>query len=169
MKDKGKIIGILIALIAIIIICVGMLSNSNETDGSISENETAAMLTISEGKLGDYEVEIVKCDIKKDNEGKFVAQITYNFTNNSTYSTSFDVTINDIVYQDGIEAERAYTYDIIENEKDNGMKDIKPGASIEVVKTYSLNDMDAPIEVELTEYISLTGEKVTKIFDIWTH
>jgi len=49
---------------------------------------------------------------------------------------------------------------------DNYMKDIKPGASLDVQLAYVLQDATNPITVEISELVSFDDFVISKNFDI---
>ena len=71
------------------------------------------------------------------------------------------------LFQNGIGLDEAYYFDSSVNySSDNRNKSIKNGATIEVEVAYTLNDTTSDVEVEVTEYLGWTDEKVTTIFEI---
>lgn len=170
MKKTGKIILIVVCAIVVLLSAIIIFGGDSDTSTSNAETQKAETITTTtattNNKVGNYIVEIVNCEIAKDGEGKDVAIITYNFTNNSEEAASFAYAINDVVYQDGVEAERSYWYDVVENEEDNGTKEIKTGTTLKVVQAYYLNNVTSPIEVEITELFGFTDEKVVKVFEL---
>ncbi len=117
--------------------------------------------------LGQYMIEILSYRIEEDYEGKPIVIVKYSFTNNSENSANFDFTFEDNVYQNGIGLNNCYfVADDVEYLSDNSSKDIKKGATLEVEKAYVLNDTNTDIEIEISELISFSDKKVTKIFKI---
>jgi hypothetical protein len=133
-------------------------SSSNDSDSSISaETEDKP-----EGTIGDYVCVVKSATLCKDYAGKDAVLITYEFTNNSSDAISFDVALKDSVYQDGIGLETA----ILDEDTDLLVDvDIKPGITKEVKKAYELRDTSTPLEIEVSELISLSDDKlVTKVY-----
>lgn len=118
-------------------------------------------------KLGDYEVEIASAKFGTSYDDKKVVIITYKFTNNSSEAQAFYFTIEESVYQNGVECEPCYVYSYNGEEFDdtdsNDMKQIKEGKSIDVVLAYYLNDT-SDIEVECEEVFSFSDKVVKKTF-----
>ncbi|MBE6728531.1 MAG: DUF5067 domain-containing protein [Ruminococcaceae bacterium] len=143
-----------------------MMSDVKSDMGS-SSNESATKNETTDKTLGEYEVNIKSCRLAEDYEGKNIVIVNYNFKNNSDDSTSFTIAIDDKVYQDGVGLNKCYTAaESAKYSSDNQSKNIKKGASVEVEVAYYLNDNETPIEVECSELISLSDDKITKNFNI---
>lgn len=138
-------------------------SNNGET---VTTNAVAANVAGQDGKgtLGKYDIEILTAEQGKDYEGKAILTVTYSWTNNSDKATSFSFAFSDKAYQGGIECQRSYVTNIMSDDnKDTA--DIKPGASIEVTRSYLLNDK-SDVEVEVSELISFSDKVVSKTFTL---
>lgn len=144
------------------------VSNSEKADTSEkgSNNEVEKGVMKNKGTLGDYEVEILSAKKTKDYDGKPAIIIDYQFTNNSDEATSFMVALIDKAFQDGIELESAIVVNTKVYDADESMKDIKPGKSLKVQQAFLLNDSKTPVEVEVSELISFSNEKVVKTFEL---
>lgn len=160
-------------IVLILTAFAGCMNNDNETLSStaskndMSSNETASKNETADGDLGEYNLNIKSCRLAKDYEGKDIVIVNYGFTNKSDNNASFTFAISDKVFQNGVGLNKCYT--VAESAKyssDNQSKDIKKGASIDVEVAYVLNDSETPIEVECSELISLSNEKITKKFNI---
>lgn len=167
-----KVWFIILAVIVAIIVLGGIFSSgdsstdSDNNSASQSENK-ADTIQKNEAKLGDYEVVIEKCELI-DYDGKDVAVVTFAFTNNSSQAASFDLALQAKAFQDGIEAERNYVYDVFSDEYDedgNQHKEIKPGNSINVRIAYTLNSTEKPLEVEVSELCSFNSSVIEKTFN----
>jgi len=142
------------------------ISSANQTsDNNDSENDSMPE-EAGNGTLGDYTVSIVDHTLTQDYEGKPAVVITYNWTNNSDDTTSFAVALNSKVFQNDIQCDIAVIMDSNVYNADNYMKDIRPGASLDVQLAYVLQDNTNPIEVEVSELISFSDDKILKKFDI---
>lgn len=144
-------------------------SSEQETDTSAAESTTAttaAASDVSGGKLGDYYVEIVSYRIGKDYEDKPAIFITYNFTNNSSEAASFMWSTSETLFQDGIQLDSAIVYDDPKYDSESSMREIKPGVTIPVESAFILRNTSSPVDVEVSELISLDDAKVTKTFNL---
>lgn len=172
-KKRLIIIGVILAIIVIggIIGSSGSDSKTETTTATIAageekekETETAveAKNEKTEGEIGDYICTIKEAKVCKNWEGKDSVKITYSFTNNSKSPESFDVALTDEVYQDGIQLESTF---ISSDDDDWGIDvKIKPGMSKDVSKVYILRDKETELEVEISELISFSDDKlVTKV------
>lgn len=128
--------------------------------------EEAKQESAEEGDLGDYHVKILDCETGlKDYEGNPVIGVKYEFTNNSEDTTSFDIALYPQAFQDGIELERAIM-DSTSDEYNNGTKDIKNGVTLTCEVYYIMTSDKSDVEIEVTELISFSDEKLTKTFEI---
>ncbi|MBR6391868.1 MAG: DUF5067 domain-containing protein [Eubacterium sp.] len=112
----------------------------------------------SDSAIGSYECVVKEAKICKNWEGKDSVKITYTFTNNSSDAASFDIALSDEVYQDGIQLESTF---ISSDDDDWGIDvKIKPGMSKDVSKVYILRDTKTDLDVEISELISFSDDKL---------
>ena len=138
--------------------------NTSDTNVSTEAPGSATQKNPS-NEIDDFVCEILGVEVgDKNHEGKPIVIVTYKFTNNSDEADSFDLSINHTVFQNGIECEQDFVYAVMDD--DNGSKEIKTGASIEVKKAYILNDTSSDIEIELEGIFSWDDNVITKIFSI---
>ncbi|MDY4813136.1 MAG: DUF5067 domain-containing protein [Ruminococcus sp.] len=118
------------------------------------------------GYLNDYYIEIVDYRFSEtEYSGDPLIVITYNYTNYSDEANCFSYTLEDTVFQNGIELEQEY-FSIKDEDVDNSMasKKIQPGTTLTFEKAYELqNDFD-DVDVEVTPLFSYGNEKVTRTF-----
>lgn len=110
--------------------------------------------------LGKFSVSVISIEKALNYENKDVLKVHYQFTNNSDDSKNFSFSISDTAFQNGIESEHAYDDDLNANEN----TDIRPGNTLEVIRSYKLIDQQTPVEIELKEFISFSNKKA--IFEI---
>ncbi|MFV0399542.1 MAG: DUF5067 domain-containing protein [Oscillospiraceae bacterium] len=140
-------------------------SEAESVADASSEEPPAASAGADSGDIGDYHVAITGAAMGTDYEGKDVLIVTYEWTNNSEETTSFIFSFTHQAFQNGIECESAIGVDGVESA--DSMKDIRPGATLEVKEAYVLGDTTSPVEVEVTELMSFTDSgMVTKTFDL---
>lgn len=133
--------------------------NNNQNSSSTQNNATS--------NLGKYNIIIDSYRLAEDLFGNPVVIVKYKFTNNSSNSAAFYTTLDANVYQNGVGLTESYFVDDSANySSDNQTKEIKTGVILEVEVAYELNDTTTPIEVEVTEWISLNNKKVEKTFTI---
>ena len=164
-KSLSTTLSILLILIFAIF---GMASSSSE-DSSESSNEKEQVQSSgsTDGTLGDFDVQVKGARMGKTYDGKNAIVITYTYTNNNSEPQAFAYTIEDSVFQNDVGLNKAYVLTDSDNyTDDNQYKEIKKGATLDVEVAYELNDTTSDIEVELTEYLSLSDAKVTKTFSI---
>lgn len=171
---KCALASVIINIILTIILYAAMggallsgLSDETAVDSSYTESydELAAESgadagNTSDNTVGDYTCVVKGAEVCKDWEDKDAVLITYEFTNNSDSAISFDVALDARAYQDGIGLETA----ILDDDTDILDVDIKPGVTKEVKKAYVLRDTSTEIEIEISELISFSDDKIiTKV------
>lgn len=167
-KKKKKTLIILIVIIAAIIIIASLTSggsqeNNASNSGNTSDSIAAEKNESATGSIGNYVCTISSAEICKNWEGKNAVKITYSFTNNSSDAQSFDLALTDEVYQDGIGLESSF----ISYDDDWGIDvKIKPATTKEVSKVYVLRDTETQLEIEISEWISFSDEKLTYYIDL---
>ncbi len=171
-KKKRKKRLIILAVIAVLIIGVVAVSKSgSDSDKTAAPDSGATTSAVeatekekAEGEIGDFICTVKSAELCKNWEGKDSVKITYSFTNNSTTAQSFDIALNDDVYQNGIGLEDSF---ISSDDDDFGLDvKIKPGATKEVKKVYILNDKETPLDIEISELISLSDDKISTTVEI---
>ncbi len=161
-----KFLSIFLSIIVVLAFAMFAVASTDSED-SDQGSGTVDSVDADNSTLGLYQVEIMSCRLAKDYEGDAVVIVKYNFTNNAEEATSFYVTFDDAVYQNGVGLNSAYVLDDSANyNADNQTKDIKKGTSIEVEVAYELNDTTSDIEVEVEELFSFDDKKLTKTFKI---
>ena len=161
-KKKKKRLIIIGIILAVIIIGVALGSSG----GNDEKETTAAQITAqedkqAEGQIGNYLCTVKEAKLCKDWDGKDAVKITYSFTNNASEAESFDVALDDNVYQNGVGLETTWLDD---EEDDNGIDvKIKPGTTKDVVKVYKLRDTKTELEVEIGEWLSFDTKVTTKV------
>ena len=157
MKKIFGIIGFLVVAAVVIGIIFGGGDNASQGEGTADKGNAAA--------LGDYEVVIEGCRLAKAYDGRDIAIVSFKFTNaKHSEAKSFLWSITDQAFQNGVELSTCYTADGYNHEL--AEKEIKQGATITVEQAYYLNDTTTEIEVEVSEYMSFSGKKITKKFSI---
>lgn len=169
-KKKKKKRLIIIAVIVGVILLIGIIgagsggdsSSNDSTNATNASNQSVSVESTEKetnGVIGDYVCTVKSAKLCKDYDGKSAVKVTYEFTNNSSEAESFDVALQDDVYQDGVGLETAYFSD---EDSDNGIDvKIKPGNTKEVSKIYKLRDEKTPLDIEISEWISFSDDKLT--------
>lgn len=128
-------------------------TSSNSTTSSEVSAETNGK---QEGdiKNGKFNVKIKDSKVVK-NDGDDILIVTYAFTNNSKESQSFMYSIDDKLFQNGVELGDVFGSWGIEDDYDfdNHSKEIKSGVTLDVQVAYELNDTTTDVEVELCEWL----------------
>lgn len=165
------IINIVLSIVIMVSGGVAMLGLS-DTDTS-SSDDTAYMQDLGDGEtvdaedsednivsgdvIGDFGCKVKSAELTTDYSGRDAVIITYEFTNNSSDAISFDLALSASAFQDGIGLETA----ILDSDKADWLDvEIKPGVTKDVNKAYVLNDTTTNVEIEITELISFSDEKL---------
>lgn len=169
-KKKKKKKWIIIAVVAVVIILIAVIASGGSDDSSSEDSNasavTSAVSAESEEKandtVGDFKCVVKGAKLCKDLTGKDAVLITYEFTNNSDSAVSFDVALDARAYQDGVGLETA----ILDEDTDYLDVDIKPGVTKKVKKAYNLRDTSTEIEIEVSELISFSDDKIVTTVEI---
>lgn len=117
------------------------------------------------GTIGDFGVEITGAALAQDYEGNLAIVISYVWTNNSEDTTSPMAEVIESAFQDGIELETAFIADDEVYDSGSSMKEVRPGASLEVQAAYTLDSETSVVEFEIEEFLGFSDEKVSMNFD----
>lgn len=142
-------------------------SYSDDNDNNYSNEDDDNNYT-SSGHIGDNYIEIVDYRFgETEYDRDPVIIVTYNYTNYSNEAKCYEYSLNDNVYQNGIQLEQRLYPDIRNEEIDYSMSNrkIQPGTTITFDKVYELqNDYD-DVDVEVTPILSTSNsDKVSKTF-----
>ena len=134
--------------------CGGGSSTASTTETTDADAaQTAAAATQAPAADQKYGVTIDESWQTSDYQGAPVLVVSYGFTNNSDKATSFMIATHDQAFQDGVELSSAILIGEPGYDSEASMKEIKPGATIQVQKAYVL-DSTSDVEIEVTELIS---------------
>jgi len=135
-------------------------SGSSSSTGSTSSSSAS-------GTLGNYAVTIKGISVTTDYQSNPAVIVTYSWTNNSSNTLSFASALYAKAFQNGIQLGTAFISSSNSNYDSSGyIKEIKPGASLDVQIAYSLRDSKNSIDVEVTQLLSTDKTVVTKTFSI---
>lgn len=175
---KEKTVMIISGLILIVIIAVAVNGgkklgvkdissvSSTQTSANSSYSSASASGKAETGVVGKYTVALKGFTLSKDYQGKPAVVITYNWTNNGDKAESAAVALHCHVFQNKVECDTAVVMDDKAYNAENIMKDIQPGASLDVQQAYVLQDSANPIDVEISELISFSDAQVTQTYNI---
>lgn len=136
--------------------------SATPADEKSGDSEESAAELKGEGDLGDFHVKYIESTVAKDYDGNDALIVHYQFTNNSEETTNAAASIYVEVFQDGVQLDTAIMSE--DYGGDNEWKDIRPGTTIDVYCAYELTSTSA-VEIEITEYMSLSDEMVTAEFN----
>ncbi len=126
-------------------------SKADESKAEESKAEESKEDSKPEKQL-DYTVEINSVSFSKDYEDKDVLIVEYNFTNNTDKAQSFMFACVDKAFQNGIECDSG-VIGCDELKDDKTMSDVQPGVPLAVKVGYKLQDMQSPIQIEVSDII----------------
>lgn len=133
--------------------------------GAVAETAPAPAITEGSGTIGDFDVEITGAALAQDYEGNPAIVISYIWTNNSEDTTSPMAEVIGSAFQDGIELETAIIADDEVYDSGSSMKEVRPGASLEVQAAYVLDSETSVVEFEIEEFLGFSDEMVSMNFD----
>lgn len=139
----------------------GIPSNDNLTISKPTEKPQSAVsgISVTNFTYQGMSVSYTGAQITSNYEGKQCVEIYFTFSNNSTDNQNFGMNFNAQAFQNGIEMESTFS---MSDENESIFTDIQPGASISVSKAVLTEDFDNPIDVEVSPYTALNGEKLAK-------
>lgn len=147
-KKRWTIFGVLVGIIIVIFVISSIVSPEPEP-----ENPNA---------IGDYVVTLSDYKIVQDYDGNDVLIVTYDYTNNSSEPTAFDIAFITHAYQNGVEVEKCYMSYSIEDDYDSSLQsaNIQPGVTSSVQEAYYVTDMSTPIQLEVGLFLSFEDDQV---------
>lgn len=130
-------------------------------DFSAEEPSDDGTVYVQDGNLGNFVCNVKESVITTDYEGNPALVVTYEFTNNSDEASSFDLSISDTAFQNGVSLEMAFMDDLEYEDKQ-----IKPGVTIDVQKAYVLNDTENSVEIELSELFNMDSATSVTVIEL---
>lgn len=118
------------------------------------------------GTLGKYDVQINDFEIVTDYKGEPAVLVKFSFTNNSEENASAISDLEYKAFQNGLQLETAIIADDSVYNANDQMKEIQPGAMIDITVAYNLDSETAPVEFEVSESFSFNDDKLGKTFEI---
>ena len=143
---------------------VGSTENTTSNENVIVDNTSPNSnngIQEGEGTIGNYYVKFISGEMITDFEGKPAFLVRYEFTNNSENTIAPWAAISITAFQDGISLDSCYAGDGYNLENED--KEIRPGTTISVSKSFVTTSNTSPIELEAVEWTSFvdTGKVIT--------
>lgn len=173
-KTTKVLLIVLFSLIAFVCIGAAIGNKSSEKDNMPIERSTQSVSSGSsfkaertkkkDGVIGDYVVLLKNAEVVKSTfDGDIILVVTYSFTNNSDKSASFDLSISDKAFQNGVETGAVYSRYGIEDAYDfeASSREIQPGITLDVQEAYELNDTTSDVLIEISKLFSFKDDKIT--------
>lgn len=118
------------------------------------------------GALGDYNVSVVSHKLSKDYQDAPAIVVNLGFTNNGSKATSFMTSTSCKAFQDGVQLESAIITGDDAGIGESQLRNVKPGAGVEVSVAYLLSSDTSPVELEIEEFMGFSGDKLEATIDI---
>ncbi len=135
--------------IFMLVFFVSCTFEENPTDTNPTDTNPTDTAQTEEVKK-DVDLTIKSHSLSKDYADKDVLVIEYTFVNNTDKANSFTLLCNDKVFQNGIECSNLVIgCDEIDSQK--SLTDVKPGIEFTLTVGYLLNDLESPVEIEVTD------------------
>ena len=115
-------------------------------------------------KLGDYTLLYKGAYITEDYDGNDALVLTLDYTNNGKENASYLWGISETAMQNGIQLEAATIFtdfDAYETLLDDQMKEVAPGATLELQTAFVLEDTTNPVEVTFELWFGNKKGKIT--------
>lgn len=157
-----SVIGILISILAPQYLKYVEKAKQENISNESNTNSPASLTTNINADDGiiDFEkngccLKYLKHEISENAAGDKCIVVFYEFTNNSSETTSYIYTFSDQAFQNGIELEKSIF--LMDDIEDNRSKDIRPGISVEVYSLFKPQD-NSIVDLEVSEWISLSDK-----------
>lgn len=155
-----KFISIVLATIMMCSLCAcssepASVPTTPPVSGSVEAPSTVETLPTESEINIPVDVEIVNYSVGKDCEDKECIIVSVKWTNNTSETCSYWLTIEDTAYQGGIELESSfpsYSDETAAEKYDAQNLELRPGASIEVDCYFILRNNSDDVEFEFTWY-----------------
>lgn len=134
-------------------------------DGTAEPAAADAAALSSSGDLGYYHVEVKDAALVTDYAGNPAIVITYSWTNNSSETINAMAAMLEKAFQSGVQLDEAIIGDESVYDAAAQLREIRPGTTVDVQCAYQLTSDTAPVEFELSEFVSLSREVVLMNFD----
>lgn len=119
---------------------------------------------LAEGDLGDYHIAIVGAELSKDYKDNDCLVVIVDWSHNSTDAESFLWSFTYKAFQNGVECDNGMMVDGIDSNETS--REIKAGVTRQVKIGFVIEDTVSPVEVEISEMLAFTDEKVVYTFDL---
>lgn len=150
-----------------------IITTAPAAETAAPETTTAAATTANRvqqgsGTVGDYNITIKSMHRATDDDGNACVYVDFEWTNNSSETTTFLRVFDDKAYQNGIECDAAYMYDSTVYDSELVWKNIRPGATQTAQRAYALYDTESPVEIEIKEFMNFKSgaPSVSKTFSL---
>lgn len=145
----------IVAISGTSLLALGSMSSVSDESSKADDSSSSSIVEESENeesdsKTGEDTISIASWEISEDYDGKDVVVIEYAWTNNDDEPAEFAFSINDNVYQNGVELEGAIGCKKVDS--DASLKKVQSGKTYNVKKAYVLEDMSEINVVATTSF-----------------
>lgn len=142
----------IVAISGTSLLALGSMSSVSDESSKADDSSSSSIIEESEKEesSGEDIISIASWEISEDYAGKDVVVIEYAWTNNDDEPAEFAFSINDNVYQNGVELEDAFGCKKVDS--DASLKKVQSGKTYNVKKAYVLEDMSEINVVATTSF-----------------
>ncbi len=142
----------IVAISGTSLLALGSMSSVSDESSKANDSSSSSIIEESENEepSGEDTISIASWEISEDYDGKDVVVIEYAWTNNDDDTAEFAWSINDNVYQNGVELEDAFGCKKVDS--DASLKKVQSGKTYNVKKAYVLEDMSEINVVATTSF-----------------
>lgn len=153
----------IVAISGTSLLALGSMSSVSDESSKADDSSSSSIVEESENeesdsKTGEDTISIASWEISEDYDGKDVVVIEYAWTNNDDEPAEFAFSINDNVYQNGVELEGTIGCKKVDSEA--AYKKIQSGKTYNVKKAYVLEDMSEINVVATAAYIFFGDDEI---------
>ena len=123
---------------------------SIDKNGKKSKYSRAVSGVPSKIENADVELTAIETVLCKDYKGDDFLRVTYKFKQNTKEAKSFSYLVTDDAYQNGIQLDRAYVSDYLD---DSASTKIMPGVEFEVQRGYKIRDLENDIVIYCKRFL----------------
>ncbi len=150
----------IVAISGTSLLALGSMSSVSDESSKADDSSSSSIVEESENEEpnGEDIISIASWEISEDYAGKDVVVIEYAWTNNDDEPAEFAFSINDNVYQNGVELEGAIGCKKVDSEA--AYKKVQSGKTYNIKKAYVLEDMSEINVVATAEFIIFGDDEI---------
>lgn len=137
--------------------------NNNSSEIQTEQSEQSEQTEIEEENMIDvdisnkkFHVKYLRHEVTENQYGEQILAVYYEFTNNDDESQSYDLSVQDKAFQNGIELNHSYIH--LNDESKLRNNEIQPGYTVTVCAIYEISDTESEIELQVEPWISFSDK-----------